>query len=52
MKEAATRILDENWLPRHSEAYRAAYAPAYRVMYKDYRKFRRGGEDESGGKTR
>ena len=47
MKEAAAHILDENWLPRHSEAYRAAYAPAYRVMYKDYRKFRRNGENES-----
>ena len=51
MREAAARVLDENWLPCHSEAYRAAYAPAYRVMYKDYRKFRRGGEDESGGMT-
>jgi len=45
MKEAAKKILDEKVLPTHSEAYRQAYAPAYRVMYKDYRKFRKGQED-------
>ena len=46
MKAAAEKVLDENWLPRHSEKYREAYAPAYRVMYKDYRKFRRGDNRE------
>ena len=45
MKAAAEKVLDENWLPSHSEAYRAAYHPAYRVLYKDYRKFRREAED-------
>jgi len=40
MKAAAGKVLDENWLPRHSAQYREAYAPAYRVMYKDYREFR------------
>ncbi len=44
MKAAALRVLEENWLPRHSETYREAYHPAYRVMYKDYRKFRKGRE--------
>ena len=42
MKAAAVKVLDEGWLPRHSEKYREAYAPAYRVMYKDFRKFRQG----------
>ena len=46
MKAAAERVLDENWLPRHSEKYREAYAPAYRVMYRDYRKFSRKEEAE------
>ncbi len=45
MNAAASRVLDEHWLPRHSEAYREAYHPAYRVMYKDYRKFRKDGEE-------
>ena len=46
MKAAAERVLDENWLPRHSEKYREAYVPAYRVMYRDYRKFSRKEEAE------
>ncbi len=29
-------ILDEGWLPSHSEAYRAAYRPAYRVISADW----------------
>ena len=41
MKEAAAKILDENWLPGHSQQYREAYHPAYRVLHKDYRKFKR-----------
>lgn len=45
MRAAAEKVMDENWLPGHSEAYRAAYHPAYRVLYKDYRKFRRGAEE-------
>ena len=40
MKAAAGKVLEKGWLPRHSEKYREAYAPAYRVMYKYYRKFR------------
>ena len=38
MRSAAEKILDENWLPSHSESYRNAYHPAYRVVYKDFRK--------------
>ena len=38
MKPAAEKVLDENWLPSHSEQYRNAYHPAYRVVYKDYKK--------------
>jgi hypothetical protein len=41
MKEAAAKILDVNWLPGHSQQYREAYHPAYRVLHKDYRKFKR-----------
>ena len=44
-KAAAEKVLDENWLPSHSEAYREAYKPAYRVLHTDYRKFRRGEEE-------
>ena len=39
MKAAAERVLDENWLPSHSEQYREAYHPAYRVLHKDFMKF-------------
>ena len=39
--EKAAKVLDEHWLPRHSEQYRAAYHPAYRVLYKDFKKFKR-----------
>lgn len=38
MKQAAVKVLDENWLPSHSQRYREAYHPAYRVLHKDYRK--------------
>lgn len=38
MKVAAEKVLDENWLPSHSDQYRNAYHPAYRVVYKDYKK--------------
>lgn len=38
MKSIAEKVLDENWLPSHSEQYRNAYNPAYRVVYKDYKK--------------
>jgi len=38
MKAAAEKVLDENWLPSHSDQYRNAYHPAYRVVYKDYKK--------------
>ena len=41
MKTAAAKVLDEHWLPRHSEQYREAYHPAYRVLYKDFKKFKR-----------
>jgi len=41
MKAVAAKVLDEHWLPRHSEQYRAAYHPAYRVLYKDFKKFKR-----------
>ena len=39
MRAAAARALDEQWLPGHSEQYREAYHPAYRVLHKDFRKF-------------
>ena len=41
MKAAAEKVLDENWLPSHSEQYREAYHPAYRVLHKDFRKFKK-----------
>ncbi len=41
MKAAAEKVLDENWLPSHSDPYREAYHPAYRVLYKDYRTFKK-----------
>ncbi len=37
MKAAAEKVLDESWLPSHSEQYRKAYRPAYRVLYKNFR---------------
>ena len=45
MRAAAEKVLDENWLPSHSEQYREAYHPAYRVLYKDFKKFKRDEED-------
>ncbi|MBQ9211185.1 MAG: DUF1273 family protein [Clostridia bacterium] len=45
MKAAAEKVLDENWLPSHSEQYRNAYHPAYRVLHKDYRNFKRDEEE-------
>ncbi len=41
MKTAAARVLDDNWLPGHSERYREAYHPAYRVLHRDFRSFSR-----------
>ena len=41
MKAAAQKVLDENWLPSHSEQYREAYHPSYRVLHKDFRKLTR-----------
>lgn len=38
MKAAAEKVLDENWLPGHSEPYRAAYHPAYCVVHREFRK--------------
>ena len=38
---AAARVTDENRLPRHSAAYREAYAPAYRVIHRDFAAFGR-----------
>ena len=46
MKAAAGKVLDENWLPRHSEQYRNAYYPAYRVIHKDFKKFKIKEDDE------
>ncbi len=46
MKAAAEHVLDENWLPHHSQQYRDAYHPAYRVIHKDFRKFRLEEEDK------
>ncbi len=36
MRAAAEKLLDETWLPSHSEQYRNAYRPAYRVLYADW----------------
>ena len=41
MKTAAEKVLDEKWLPGHSDPYREAYHPAYRVLYKDYKAFKK-----------
>jgi len=41
MKAVAEKVLDEKYLPSHSEGYRAAYRPSYRVLYKDFKKFRK-----------
>ena len=41
MKAAVVKVLDEHWLPSHSEQYQKAYHPAYRVLYKDFKKFKR-----------
>lgn len=41
MKAAVVKVLDEHWLPSHSEQYKKAYHPAYRVLYKDFKKFKR-----------
>ena len=41
MKAAAEKVLDENWLPSHSDPYREAYHPAYRVLCKDYKAFKK-----------
>ena len=47
MKAAAGKVLDETWLPSHSEQYREAYRPAYRVLHKDFRKlYRNDGEEQ------
>lgn len=47
MKAAAEKVLDGSWLPSHSEQYREAYHPAYRVLYKDFKKFKDREEDDS-----
>ncbi len=39
MREVAERVLDETWLPSHSEQYRHAYHPAYRVLHKDFMRY-------------
>ena len=33
---APASVLDESWLPSHSDAYRKAYRPAYRVISSDW----------------
>ena len=40
MKAAAEKLLDDSWLPSHSEQYREAYHPAYRVLFKDSKMFK------------
>lgn len=40
MKAAAEKVLDDSWFPSHSEQYREAYHPAYRVLFKDFKKFK------------
>ena len=43
MRTAAEKVLDEGYLPSHSEKYRELYHPAYRVLWQDFRKFERQG---------
>ena len=38
MKEAAEKLTDEHWLPSHSQIYREAYRPAYRVLHASFLK--------------
>ncbi len=33
MRAAAEKLQNETWLPRHSDQYREAYRPAYRVLH-------------------
>ena len=55
MKAAAQCVLDENRLPSHSDAYREAYSPAYRVLHMDFIRLRakrdEDPEDEDGTDT-
>ena len=36
LQEAAARLEEEGYLPSHTEAYRGAYAPAYRVVSRSF----------------
>ena len=36
MRAAAEHVLEETWLPSHSGQYRAAYHPAYRVLFREF----------------
>lgn len=47
MQAVAEKVLDENWLPSHSESYRNAYHPAYRVVYTDFKKLAEEEEEEN-----
>lgn len=47
MRAAAEKVLDDSWLPSHSMQYREAYHPAYRVLFKDFKKFKDREEDDS-----
>ena len=38
MKAAAEKVLEEGYLPSHSQQYREAYHPAYRVLHIAFRK--------------
>ncbi|MBQ9408626.1 MAG: hypothetical protein IJU28_04445 [Clostridia bacterium] len=38
MRKAAEKVMDGHWLPSHSEAYRAAYRPSYRVLHRTFLK--------------
>lgn len=35
LRAAAACVADDGWLPSHSDVYRAAYAPAYRVVHRE-----------------
>jgi len=35
MRKAAEKVTDGRWLPSHSDAYREAYNPSYRVVLKE-----------------
>ena len=38
MRQAAEKVLDESWLPSHSDRYKSLYKPAYCVLHREFQK--------------